>query len=213
MLTPQSLVDAGCSNCIGRPITKVSDSIAWGLGVGIEQTAHGPFFWHWGDNGDFKAFFAASAGSRRSVIIFTNSSNGMMIIPDIAARALGDTQPAFNWVHYERYDSPRMQLQQAILDKGIDEALKNYSASQPIEEGSMNALGYQLLARKKFKEALRIFELNAAAYAKSANAWDSLAEAYMIAGKELAIQYYRKSLELDSGNSNASDMLKKLDAK
>ena len=203
MLTPQSLVDAGCSNCIGRPITKVSDSIAWGLGVGIEQTAHGPFFWHWGDNGDFKAFFAASAGSRRGVIIFTNSSNGMMIIPDIAARALGDTQPAFNWVHYERYDSPRMQLQQAILDKGIDEALKNYSASQPIEEGSMNALGYQLLARKKFKEA----------YPKSANAWDSLAEAYMVAGKELATEYYRKSLELDSGNSNASDMLKKLDAK
>jgi hypothetical protein len=35
----------------------------------------------------------------------------------------------------------------------------------------------------------------------------------MIAGKELAIQYYRKSLEIDPGNSNASDMLKKLDAK
>jgi len=136
----------------------------------------------------------------------------MMIIPDIAARALGD-QPAFNWVHYERYDSPRMQLQQAILDKGIDEALKNYTPEKPIDEDSMNALGYQLLARKKFKEALRIFELNAAAYPKSANAWDSLAEAYMIAGKELAIEYYRKSLELDSGNSNASDMLKKLDAK
>jgi tetratricopeptide (TPR) repeat protein len=77
----------------------------------------------------------------------------------------------------------------------------------------MNMLGYQLLARKKFKEALRIFELNAATYPKSANAWDSLAEAYMIAGKEVAVQYYRKSLELDSGNSNASDMLKKLDAK
>jgi len=69
------------------------------------------------------------------------------------------------------------------------------------------------MARKKFKEALRIFELNAAAYPKSSNAWDSLAEAYMVAGKELAIQYYRKSLELDAENSNASDMLKKLDAK
>ena len=106
-----------------------------------------------------------------------------------------------------------MQLQQAILDQGIDEALKNYSSGQPIEEGSMNMLGYQLLARKKFKEALRIFDLNAAAYPKSANVWDSLGEAYMIAGKELAIQYYRKSLDLDPGNSNASDMLKKLDAK
>jgi CubicO group peptidase (beta-lactamase class C family) len=210
MLTPQSQVDAGCSNCIGRPATKASESIAWGLGVGIEQTAHGSFFWHWGDNGDFKAFFAASAGSGRGVVIFTNSSNGMMIIPNIAARALGETQPAFDWIHYERYDSPRMQLQEAILNKGIDEALQNY---QPLEEDSMNSLGYQLLAHKKFKEALRIFELNAAANPKSANAFDSLAEAYMIAGKELAIQYYRKSLEIDPDNSNASEMLKKLDAK
>jgi CubicO group peptidase (beta-lactamase class C family) len=213
MLTQQSQVDAGCSNCIGRPITKTSETISWGLGVGIEQTARGPFFWHWGDNGDFKAFMAGSAGSRRGIVIFTNSSNGMMIIPEIAARALGETQPAFDWIHYERYDSPRMQLQQTILDRGIDEALKNYSSGQPIEEGSMNMLGYQLLALKKFKEALRIFELNAAAYPKSANVWDSLGEAYMIAGKELAIQYYRRSLDLDPGNSNASDMLKKLDAK
>lgn len=213
MLTPQSQVDAGCSNCIGRPITKPSELIGWGLGVGIEQTAHGPFFWHWGDNGDFKAFMAGSPGSRRGVVIFTNSSNGMMIIPKIADRALGEPQPAFDWIHYERYDSPRMQLQQAILDKGIDEALRNFAASPPIEEGPMNMLGYQLMARKKFKEALRIFELNAATYPKSANTWDSLGEAYMIAGKELAIQYYRKSLELDPDNSNASDMLKKLDAK
>jgi tetratricopeptide (TPR) repeat protein len=69
-----------------------------------------------------------------------------------------------------------------------------------------------LRAEKKFKEALRVFELNAAAYPKSANAWDSLAEADMTAGKELAIQYYRKSLELDRENSNAAAMLKKLDA-
>jgi hypothetical protein len=35
----------------------------------------------------------------------------------------------------------------------------------------------------------------------------------MIAGKELAIQYYRKSLELDRENTNAAGMLKNLDAK
>ncbi len=213
MLTPQSQVDAGCSNCIGRPITHTSDSISWGLGFGLEETTHGRSFWHWGDNGDFKAFIAASPSSKRGVVIFTNSSNGMMIIPDIANAALGETQPAFNWIHYERYDSPRMQLYHTILDKGIDEALKNYPADHPIEEDAMNNLGYQLLAAKKYKEALRIFELNVAAYPKSGNTWDSLAEAYTIAGKELAILYYRKSLELDPENSNAANLLKKLEAK
>jgi CubicO group peptidase (beta-lactamase class C family) len=213
MLAPESHVDAGCSNCIGRPVTRTSEAISWGLGWGLEETAHGRTFWHWGDNGDFKAFVAASVASKRGVVIFTNSANGMMIIPDIAAEAMGESQPAFNWVHYERYDSPRMQLYRAILEKGIDEALKQYVAAAPIEEGPMNGLGYQLLAAKKVKEAIRIFELNAAAYPKSSNTWDSLAEAYMIGGKELAIEYYRKSLELNPDNSNAAEMLKKLEAK
>lgn len=213
MLAPESRVDAGCSNCIGRPVTQTSETISWGLGIGLEETTHGRFFWHWGDNGDFKAFVAGSADSKRGVVIFTNSANGMMIIPDIAAEAMNESQPAFNWVHYERYDSPRMQLYRAILEKGIDEALKQYAAGPPIEEGPMNSLGYQFLAAKKIKEAIRIFELNVTAFPKSANAWDSLAEAYMIGGKELAIEYYRKSLELNPENSNAVEMLKKLEAK
>lgn len=213
MLAPQTKVDAGCSNCVGRPVTEPSTNISWGLGVGLEQTAKGRFFWHWGDNGDFKAFMAGSAASKRAVVIFTNSSNGMMIIPEIAARSLGESQPAFEWVHYERYDSPRMQLYGAIQHKGIDEALKNYPGGQPLDEESMNNLGYQLLAEKKYKEAIRIFELNAAAYPKSSNAWDSLAEAYLTSGRELAVQYYKKSLDLNPENSNAAAMLKKLESK
>lgn len=212
MLTSQSPVDAGCSNCMGRPVTHTSASISWGLGVGLEQTARSQYFWHWGDNGDFKAFVAASPATGRGVVIFANSSNGMMIIPDIAAEALGERQPAFEWIHYERYDSPRMQLHRAILDKGIDEALKDYAAQPAIEEEPMNNLGYQLLREKKFKDALRIFELNAAANPKSGDAFDSLAEGYMLAGKALAIEYYRKSLALDPENSNAAEMLKKLEA-
>lgn len=214
MLTSQTQVDAGCSNCMGRPVTKTSESISWGLGVGLEQTAKGKYFWHWGDNGDFKAFVAASPISKRGVVIFTNSENGMMIIPDIAARALGEAQPAFQWIHYERYDSPRMQLYRAILDQGIDAALKDYAVGHPIEEGDLNNLGYQMLAAKKYKEAIRIFELNTAADPKSGNAWDSLAEAYMQSGnKDRAIRCYQKSVELDPDNSNAVDMLKKLKAK
>jgi tetratricopeptide (TPR) repeat protein len=136
----------------------------------------------------------------------------MMIIPDIAAEAMNEKQPAFDWVHYERYDSAWMHLYRTIREKGIDEALKQYQAGPRMEEGPMNNLGYQLLGAKKVKEAIRIFELNAAAFPKSANVWDSLAEAYMTGGKELAVQYYRKSLELNPENSNAVEMLKKLEA-
>jgi len=37
--------------------------------------------------------------------------------------------------------------------------------------------------------------------------------AYMVGGNELAIAYYRKSLELNPDNPNAAESLKKLEAK
>lgn len=46
---------------------------------------------------------------------------------------------------------------------------------------------------------------------QSANAYDSLGEAYMKAGDdENAIKNYEKSLELNADNDNAKKMLKKL---
>jgi cytochrome c-type biogenesis protein CcmH/NrfG len=43
------------------------------------------------------------------------------------------------------------------------------------------------------------------------NTWDSLAEALMVSGdKESAIKYYKKSLELNPENTNATQKLKEL---
>src|SRR5688572_29005789 len=109
----------------------------------------------------------------------------MMIIPDIVREVMGDTPAAFDWLHYEHYDSPRMRLYRSILDNGVDVALNAYEKGTLLNEDEMNRLGLRLLRTKKLKEAIRTLELNVAAYPKSANAWDSLAEAYMIGGKEL----------------------------
>jgi CubicO group peptidase (beta-lactamase class C family) len=213
MLRSQSAVDAQCRTCLGMAPEKMSDTISWGLGIGLATTPSGRSFWHWGDNGDFKAFITGSEVSRRGVVIFTNSANGMMIIPDIVREVMGETPTAFDWLHYEHYDSPRMKLYHSILDDGVDEALKAYEKGPPLNEDEMNRLGLRLLRTKKLKEAIRTLELNVAAYPRSANAWDSLAGAYMIGGKELAIAYYKKSLELNPNNPSALENLKKLEAK
>jgi hypothetical protein len=55
-------------------------------------------FWHAGDNGDIKAYMTGSAASKRGVVILTNSTNGMMIIPDIAREVMGEMPPSFTWV-------------------------------------------------------------------------------------------------------------------
>ena len=75
----------------------------------------------------------------------------------------------------------------------------------------MNNAGYELLQAGKVKEAIEVFKLNVNAFPKSANVYDSLGEAYMKDGnKELAIENYKISLELNPGNQGAIDMLKKM---
>jgi tetratricopeptide (TPR) repeat protein len=86
-------------------------------------------------------------------------------------------------------------------------------ATHDFTEPELNGLGYRLLRAKKLDEAVRIFELNVEAYPQSANAYDSLGEAFMVRGdRDRAIANYRKSLELDPGNINVVQQLEKLGA-
>src|SRR4030095_3073263 len=48
MLTPQVRLDEGCFSCIGKSQGQLSQTLAWGLGWGLEQSGPGYFFWHWG---------------------------------------------------------------------------------------------------------------------------------------------------------------------
>jgi dienelactone hydrolase len=73
--------------------------------------------------------------------------------------------------------------------------------------------GYQLLRADKTKESIEIFKLATIVEPKSANAFDSLAEAYQQDNdKSLAIKNYQRSLELDPANTNAVTRLKSLRA-
>ena len=75
----------------------------------------------------------------------------------------------------------------------------------------MNNLGHQLLGEAKVSEAIEVFTINTEVFPDSWHVWDSLGEAYMVQGeKDLAIQNYEKSLELNPGNDNGREMLKKL---
>lgn len=79
-------------------------------------------------------------------------------------------------------------------------------------EGDINALGYVLLNENRLEDAIKIFRLNVREFPLSANVYDSLAEAYEDAGnRNIAIQNYRRSLELNPKNTNAIEHLKKLD--
>jgi glyoxylase-like metal-dependent hydrolase (beta-lactamase superfamily II) len=107
---------------------------------------------------------------------------------------------------------------EALVEDGVDAAVACYrklKAEEPeswdFGEDELNQLGYQLLARDRTKDAIVIFELNVEAYPDGFNTYDSLGEAFMIAGKnEAAIANYERSLELNPDNANAVTMLTRL---
>ncbi len=63
--------------------------IKWGLGVGLQTNANGKALWHWGDNGDRKAFFIAYPERGESIAIFWNSANGQQSANQILSLFLG----------------------------------------------------------------------------------------------------------------------------
>lgn len=220
MLTPQIKVDESGTNTTGRPADKLSPNISWGLGVGLQSTSEGLSFWHWGDNGDSKAYFVAFEREKKGVVVFANGANGLSFMPELIAEAVGGQQPALAWLKYESYKSPARQLLKSILASGAEAGLGEYrssrngrSPSEKINEAQMNRLGYDLLGLKRLKDAIEVFKLNVEDYPQSSNTYDSLGEAYMLEGnKELAIKNYERSIELNPKNSNGVETLKKLRA-
>lgn len=79
-------------------------------------------------------------------------------------------------------------------------------------EESINALGYTYLNAGKTEMAVVVFTFNVRQFPKSANAYDSLGEALMRAGRiDESILNYRKSVELDPGNDNAKKIIEKME--
>jgi tetratricopeptide (TPR) repeat protein len=111
-------------------------------------------------------------------------------------------------------------LSATIAASGIDQAAQQYrdlraerSAGYDFDETELNNLGYQLIRARKFKEAIRIFQLNVESYPQSSNVYDSLGEAYMDDGNhEQAVANYQRAVQIDPRNSNAALMLKRLSA-
>jgi CubicO group peptidase (beta-lactamase class C family) len=219
MLTPRVNVRAGGSVSVNRPDAKIVPDVAWGLGWGLQTTGDGLSFWHWGDNGNSKAYVVGFTRQRMGIVFFANSSNGLSIAREIVAEAVGGEQPALAWLNYDSYKSARNTLLKNIAAKGAETALREYRewrrgrpAGELINEDQMNSLGYELLySWKRVSDAIEVFKLNVEDYPQSSNVYDSLGEAYAVNGdKELAVKNYARSVELNPNNTGGIEALKKL---
>jgi len=219
MLTPQiQVIDGGPSsgrNSIERRDPKPRADLAWSLGWGLETTTGGTAFWHWGDNGDTKAFVVALEQPQVAVIVFANGANGLSIVREILAAALGIPQPAIDWLGLESYNSPARVLAKAVRARGATAALSDYrtSRSPRVPEPALNQLGYDLAAAHRMSDAIEILAQNAADHPDSWNVYDSLGEIYEMAGeRDKAIANYERSVAVDPTNRHGIEALARLRA-
>ena len=180
-----------------------------GLGWIISTGAEGDVIWHNGGTGGYRTFAGFVKETGMGVVVLTNSDKS---VDDIGMRLLNSKSKLL-----EVKKSALAVIKESLEAKGLDAALKTYDelkkdrATYEFEEDAINTLGYNYMGQDKTAEAIAILKINVDEFPKSFNAYDSYAEALMKDGqKDAAIVNYKKSLELNQGNTNAVEMLAKM---
>ena len=168
---------------------------------------------HSGGINGFNTFFIRLLEKKQMIAIFNNTGNAPLNEMAVEIR---------NILYDQKFNYPQMPISdviEAIIEKeGIQSAITQYNKvkntdnqSYDFSENQLNTLGYSYLQNGDLDIALESFKLNIEAFPKSFNPYDSYAEALMTKGnKEEAIKYYKKSLEINPGNTNGIEQLKKL---
>jgi CubicO group peptidase (beta-lactamase class C family) len=184
------------------------------VGIGFFLDSKSDRFGHNGDDEGFQASLVAFSDSGKGAVIMVNSANGFAIYEPLMASLAKE----YGWTAYpEGPVHPFLRFRVVAKKLGVQEALQDYAAQRAqgpaklFDNGDLNASGYSLLGDGQVEDAIRVFQANVGYYPDDANAYDSLGEGYMKAGKkDLAVENYRKSLKMNPANHNAVVMLGKL---
>ena len=187
-------------------------SMRVGLGWHIAKGKEGDVIWHNGGTGGYRAFAGFVKETGVGVVVLTNSTES---VDDIGFHLL-NPEAALRQIK----PSVAVEIKKSIDSNGIETAKtlfydlkKNKSTEFDFSEDIMNKLGYSYL-EKDNKVAVAIFKLNVESNPTSSNVYDSYAEALLKNGqKDLAIENYKKSVELNPGNTTGMQALEKLGVK
>jgi pimeloyl-ACP methyl ester carboxylesterase len=150
-------------------------------------------------------------GDKFSIQFLDNDPGNNGVAPNLIS--LKTKKPAVQTMSFEDFNV--LARSQGYMDlEALVKRLKDKSPEIRLQEWKLNNLGLQLLFQGKVQEGINVLSLNTILYPNSANAFDSLAEGYLIQGdKKLAIKNFDLSLNLDPQNQNAIDKLKELKSK
>ena len=115
-------------------------------------------------------------------------------------------------------ESAAAEVEQAITAGGAAAGIARYEELSDddgskvfFDEAEFNMLGYRLLGEERVDGAIAVFRLNVERFPDSWNVYDSLGEAYAVKGDtELAIDLYRRSVEINPDNGNGIAAIERL---
>lgn len=81
-----------------RPQVVEEPGLSWGLGWGLQARPAGGAFWHWGDNGNFKAFAMGVPGRGSGLVVMANGKRADLLWRELLVGAVGEPLPAIDWL-------------------------------------------------------------------------------------------------------------------
>jgi CubicO group peptidase (beta-lactamase class C family) len=196
---------------------KLDEHISWGFGWGIQPGEDENGFWHWGDNGDLRAYTVFYGKRKEGLIFLANSENLFTIAEELVSLVLDDPQYSFNWLKYKRHDDPEriamMTVEKTFLEEGnsaglskLEEMKNQYPKAFDTED--LSDVARYLIGRDKKDEAEAIFKWIIDSDAESVVAWTGIGEIYLETGRNKeSLECIQRILELDPENSLARTSL------
>ena len=207
MLTAFTSVEEDCIECLEKGRRKLSKELSWGLGIGLQQSEAGKEYWHWEDNGNMQAFFLGKEDSKDGIVIFGNSANLLSVVEKIVNTAFDEDLPAVSWLKIVPYNrSERLAFNSILTTNKVDKkAIANLTYNQ------LNWVAFTLLKAEKIKEAIEVLKTRIDSSSIS-DSYYALALAYMMSDNyDAAKEYSRKSATLNASNTDARELLLKLE--
>lgn len=165
----------------------------------LENVAHG------GATGGYRSFAGFLKGGKIGVVVLSNSNAD---VQDIGAHILNpknelkDIKPSVGFA-----------MRDVIAKDGIEAGIQayhdmknNHKEDYYFSNRELNDLGYYYMQREDLEKSAAVLKLNVEEYPEDSNPYDSYGEVLM----KMAIANYKKSVELNPGNQNGIQMLKKM---
>ena len=195
------------------PEHKLDEHVSWGFGWGIQPGNKENGFWHWGDNGQLRAYTVSYRERKEGLVFFANSENLFLIADPLISLVLDDPQHAFNWLTYKRYDDPEwtylMTLEKIFLEEGEKAGLDKMEEMKSqfpdiLRITNLNNIAQYLASKDKAEEAASIFKWAIDSDPKSVIAWAGLGRLYLETGKNTeSLECLQMAQTLEPENSYA----------